>query len=91
MQWRDANPNVEILDLRFRDVTTDGVNTVRRVYDFLGLPFTSAAEQGILKWEHDNPKDRHGKAEYSSAAMGTTDEGILQAFSAYRERFASYF
>ena len=91
MQWRDANPDVEILDLRFRDVATDGINTVRRVYDFLGLPFTVAAKQGILKWERDNPKDKHGKAEYSAATMGTTDEDILRVFSAYRERFASYF
>jgi Sulfotransferase family len=91
LAWRDSHPEVEILDLAFRDITLDGIGTARRVYAFLGLPFTPEAERGVREWERNNPKDKHGKANYSAASLGTTEAAIRQAFAAYRERFAAYF
>lgn len=90
LRWRDGKPDVAILDLAFRDITERGVDTARRVYAFLGMPFTPQAEQGVRDWEARNPKDKHGKAIYSAAAIGSTDDKIRDAFALYRERFAAY-
>ena len=90
LQWRDSKPDVEILDLGFREITADGIGTARRVHEFLGLPFTREAEAGVRRWEADNPKDKHGKADYSAEALGTTDEKIRAEFAPYIARFAPY-
>ena len=57
-----------------RDITTDEIGTARKVHEFLGLPFTREGEAGVRGWEADNPKDKHGKADYSAEALGTTDK-----------------
>ena len=90
MQWRDQNPDAEILDLSFREITADGVAAVRKVYDFLGLEFTDQAAQGVRNWESKNPKDKHGKAIYSAASINSSDDEIREFFTAYRKRFAKY-
>jgi hypothetical protein len=90
LRWRDNNPDVEILDLGFREITLDGVGTARKVYDFLGIPFTAAAEQAVRQWEQENPKDKHGKAVYSAADIGSTDDAIRKLFKPYIDRFSAY-
>jgi hypothetical protein len=90
MAWRDANPQIEVLDLGFHEITRDGVAAARKVFEFAGIPFTAAAEQAVRAWERDHPKDMHGKAVYSAASMGCSDEQIATAFAEYRRRFAQY-
>ncbi len=90
LRWRDSHPGNPMIDISFRDITQRGIDTVHRIYDFLGMPFTAAAEQGVRDWEAANPKDKHGKAEYSPADLGSTEEAIRTAFKPYVERFADY-
>lgn len=90
LQWRDSKPDVEILDLGFREVTEDGIGTARKVYDFLGMEFTPVAEKAMRDWESDNPKDKHGKGVTNAASIGTTDEKIRERFAPYMERFAKF-
>lgn len=90
LRWRAGAPTNPMLDISFREITEHGVDTVRKVYDFLGMPFTAAAEQGVRDWEAVNPKDKHGKASYSAAALGSTDEEIRKAFLPYIEQFKPY-
>ncbi len=90
MAWRDRHPDIQVLDLSFREVTEDGVGTVRKVYDFLGMPLSDAAIECVEEWERKNPKDKHGRGVYSAAAMGSTEDEIRQAFAPYVERFAAY-
>jgi hypothetical protein len=90
MKWRDTKPDNPMLDLGFRDITEHGVDTVRKVYAFLGMPFTDEAARGAQQWEAANPKDKHGKAAYSAAALGSTDEDIRRAFTTYIDRYSAY-
>ena len=90
LKWRNAKPDCRMIDLAFREISEHGVDTVRKVYDFLGMPFTAGAEQGARNWEQANPKDKHGKAVYSAASLGSTDEALRKAFASYIERFSVY-
>lgn len=90
LKWRADHPEVQILDLSFREIAEQGVATARKVYDFVGLPFTAQHERNILQWERDNPKDMYGKINHAAAAIGSSEEEIKAAFAAYRERFAAF-
>jgi hypothetical protein len=90
IKWRDANPDVEVLDLSFREVTDDGLGAARKVYDFCGLELSAAAEQRMRAWEENNQREKHGKNIYSLEMVGVTEEQIGQAFKSYIERYAQY-
>lgn len=90
MRWRDSQPEVEVLDLGFRQINEDGIGAARKVYEFLGMPMSSTAEAAMREWEEKNQREKHGKSQYSAAAIGTTDEDIRRTFAPYVERYASY-
>ncbi len=87
IKWRDANPEVPVLDLSFNDVTFTGTEAARKVYDFCGMAFSEQAADAIRAWEHANDRDKYGKREYSAEAMGTTDAEIRRVFQPYIDRF----
>jgi hypothetical protein len=90
MRWRDVNPQVPALDIAFGEVNADGIAAARKVYDFLGMSMSSEALARMRDWEKQNGREKHGKAIYSAAAYGTTDEAIRQVFADYIERFSSH-
>lgn len=90
MAWRARNPDIEVLDLSFREIVQDGAATARKVYDFAGMALSPEALQVMLGWEADNPKDKHGSAKYSAEEVGSTDEEIRRTFSRYTDAFAQY-
>ena len=50
------------LDIHHRELVTDPMGTVRRVYDFLGLELTPAVEQTIVDWQVANRSGAQGHA-----------------------------
>lgn len=89
LDWRERNPQTQILDLAFADINRDGMQVARKVYDFFGLSLTPRAEAGMQGWEEQNRRDRHAPAHYSSEMIGMIDEQIRAAFEPYNQRFAS--
>ncbi|MET0988759.1 MAG: sulfotransferase [Steroidobacteraceae bacterium] len=90
LRWRDANPQVPVLDLAFREVSVDGIAAARKVYEFLGMPMSAAAEARMRDWEQRNGLEKHGKAVYSAEEYGTTEAEIRAAFTTYIERFSQF-
>lgn len=90
MEWRARNPDVEVLDLAFRDVVQNGEAVARKVYDFAGIELTAAALESVRGWEAANPKGKHGEARYSAEEIGSTDEEIRETFSNYVSGFGEY-
>lgn len=90
VRWRDANPQVPLLDLAFREVNADGLATARKVYAFLGMNMSADAEARMRDWEQKNGLEKHGKAVYAAEDYGTTEADIRKHFPAYIERFSSY-
>ena len=79
-----------ICHVRYPDLTSDAVGTVRRVYEHFGLPVTPEHEARMGRWLADpaNQSDRHGKWTYSLEDYGVTEDYISDLFADYRERFA---
>uniref|UniRef100_UPI0028BE3288 sulfotransferase family protein n=1 Tax=Sphingobium sp. TaxID=1912891 RepID=UPI0028BE3288 len=80
---RATHPHADILDVHYRDLISDKLGTLRRIYAHFGLvlsPETEAAMQGFLS---ANPKDKHGKHDYSSEEFGISDGEVRERFAAY--------
>ena len=91
MAWRDSHADVPILDLSFREINEDGVATAKKVYDFLDMPLSRAAEDGMRNWEQNNRREKHPKSNYSAEGIGTTDAAIREACKPYIDRYAEFF
>jgi hypothetical protein len=90
LAWRDANPDTRVLDIAFGDIVSDGIGVARRIYDFLGAPWTPATEAEIRAWlvEDERQKDR---VESSFDDVGFTREECGARFADYIRRFSAYF
>lgn len=90
MAWRKANPQIEVLDLRFRDLVADPVAAVRQVYDHAGIAFTPATQQAVSGWWSANPSDKHGRHKYELADYGLTREQVEGVYSDYIETYGAF-
>ena len=90
MEWRKTNTDIEILDLSFKDVTANSLETAEKVYDFIGLELTDDAVRKIRSWDTQNPRHRHGKYEYRLTDFGLTEDYVNKVFEAYLEEFSGY-
>lgn len=86
--WRNDDPDLQILDIAFSDITSNDEAVVRRIYEAFGLSLTENSRQGMLDWSERNPRNKHGGHSYSAEKFGTTDEAIRNRFSNYYDRFA---
>lgn len=91
MAWRDRNPEIEVLDLAFTEVSSDSIGTARKICAFIGKNLEQKNISQIEKWDRENPRHKHGKAEHSLGTFGLTPEKVDEVFAPYMERFANYF
>lgn len=75
-------------DLDFRDVLSDPVSAMRRVYDAFGYEMSEEAEARLRDWHESNPRGKHGAHAYAAEDYGLTTTAIQDRFAAYLERFS---
>lgn len=90
MSWRDENPDIEVLDISFREITTNSMSTATKLCDFVGRPLSNENRRQIELWDSENPRHKHGRAEYSLENWGVTREQLDKVFEPYKNRFADY-
>ena len=90
MAWRKANPQVKVLDLRFKDIIADPVAAVRSVYAHAGMDFGDEAQAAVSNWWAANPSDKHGQHKYELAEYGLTREQVESVYSDYIETYGDY-
>ncbi len=83
---RATNPN-KIYDVQYDQLISDPIDTVRGIYNHFGLIWSDSFEKRLQSYLIENPKDRFGKQDYSSADFGLTDSTIAKHFTEYSERF----
>jgi len=88
--WRKANPQVEVLDLAFRDLIADPVDAVRKVYDHADIDFTIETEEAVLRWWREHPSDKHGQHRYDLADYGLTREEVEDVYADYISAYRPY-
>ena len=84
---RTVHPDVDILDVSYRELIADKMATVRRIYDHFGLTLSSATETAMREFIAQNPQGKHGKHEYSSTEFGITDDQVRERFADYIRRY----
>ncbi len=87
MRYRDEHGDDRFYDLDFRDFMADPIDSVRRIYDRFGQPFTAEAERALRAWHDDHPQGKHGRHGYEKQDIGVSEGEILERFSEYMRRY----
>lgn len=74
-------------DLQFRDFVSDPIASVRRIYEYFGLPFTEKSEHSLRQWHDANPKEKHGEHRHSMDDVGLSRQEVLARFAHYMDYF----
>lgn len=86
LEARPSHPPARFLDLPYRGLTADPMQTVRSIYDYFGLELSPAAEQRMASFlVADREKNRGHK--YSPEDFGLSAGGIRERFATYMQRF----
>lgn len=80
-------PAQQQYDLLYADITADWQGAMQGVYDYLGMPFTDTARQGMQAWLDSNAQHKHGAHKYTLAQFGLDQQQVDEALLFYRERF----
>jgi hypothetical protein len=81
-----ANP-AQFLDVAYESIERAPLETIERVYDFLGWPLADTGRAAIQRFLAANPKDKHGAHRYSLEEYGLDPAALTRRFAAYCKRF----
>jgi hypothetical protein len=84
---RDRSPAGQFLDIRYEEIEARPIETVERMYEFLGWPLTGTARARMEAFLAANPKNKHGVHRYSLEQYGLDRKREQARFAAYCERF----
>ena len=81
-----ANPS-QFLDIAYEEIETRPLDTVRRIYDFLGWTLSEQAAAAMQSFLDANPKNKHGVHRYSLAQYGLSPSDEMIRYADYCKRF----
>jgi hypothetical protein len=87
MEVRRERDSAQFFDLDFREIRSDPVAAVRRIYGHFGLDLGDEAETRLRGYRAENPPGKHGEHRYAIADFGLTDQNILDRYAAYIDHF----
>ncbi len=90
MAWRDANPDVQVLDVGFNDINNNPAKVLKNIYEFLGMELTPDIQTNIDSWQSDKTRNNYQKNSYSLERFCLTKDVVHDAFKPYIERFSDY-
>jgi hypothetical protein len=75
------------LDVWYKDTVADPLSSVQKVYNFIGMELTEAAQLAMEQHQEANRRDSRPAHEYTLAQFGLTEAGLKAQFAEYRQRF----
>jgi hypothetical protein len=84
---RDRFPAAHFLDIHYDAIERAPLETVERVYGFLGWPLTDTARAAMTAFLDANPKDKHGAHRYTLEQFGLDRAALRRRFARYCDRF----
>jgi Sulfotransferase family len=90
MAFRAANPQIEVHDLRFKDIVANPVAAVRGIYVHADMDFTAETETAVSDWWAANPADKHGQHKYELGDYGLTREQVESVYADYIATYGDY-
>ncbi len=85
--FRDANPDKQIVDVHYTDLTRDPIATMRRIYAAFGEELDGPALAAMQDHVQSNPKDRAGRHGYGPEDFGLDAGAIAERFRPYLDRY----
>jgi hypothetical protein len=73
----------DIYDLYYDDLVADPIAQMKKVYAWLGDPWTEPAETGMRAWLDENTQGRFGQHRYSLSQWGFAKKDLAPYFSDY--------
>ena len=80
-------PDDRIIDVRFEDLVGDPWRTMRSVYECIGTPLTTDAEQRMRTYLEARPRQRHGRHAYDFADTGLDLDRTRARFAKYQMQY----
>ena len=87
MAVREKLGDERFLDVWFRDTVAEPLETIRKVYDFIGMNFTEEAGAEMRAWQNFNRRELRPAHNYTLDQFGFTESGLKQQFARYRAAF----
>ncbi len=75
-----ANP-AQFLDVAYESIECAPLETIERVYDFLGWPLADSGRAAIERFLAANPKDKHGAHRYTLEQYGLDPAALTRRFA----------
>lgn len=75
----------QIIDLLFEDFVDGHLAVVESIYEKFGLELTDKTRQKMQHFLNNEPKNKHGKHEYSLEQFGLTENDIEKKYQRYIE------
>lgn len=85
--FRDANPDVPIVDVQYADLVGDPIGTMERVYGSFDDELTGQARQAMQAHLDSRPKGKHGSHRYDLDEFGLDGPALAERFAGYVERY----
>jgi hypothetical protein len=82
LEWQRERPN-DIYDVYYDDLVADPLAQLKKIYAWLGDPWTDIAETRMNAWLAANPQGKLGKHSYSLASWELTKRELEPYFSDY--------
>jgi hypothetical protein len=90
LDFRRKHGDDRFVDVAYRDLTTEPVETVQRIYDGLGEQLSTEAEAAMRAHAAVAVQNRFGKHEYTWESLGLERGTLDEQFTDYRSHFAEY-
>lgn len=85
--FRDAHPEVPILDVQYADLVADPLATVERVYGAFGDELDGVARDAMSAHLEAHPKGSRGRHGYDLDEFGLDGAELRERFAPYVERY----
>jgi hypothetical protein len=85
--FRAAHPDVEIVDVQYKELAGDPIGTIRRVYEAFGDEPTVQALAAMTAHVESRPKGRFGRHGYDPAEYGLDAAALAERFRPYVQRY----
>ncbi|NKB25570.1 MAG: sulfotransferase [Kiritimatiellae bacterium] len=83
MSFRDHCRYQKIYDFKYNEFMKEPIGSIRDMYDSFDEELTPDAETAMKTFLSENPKNRHGKHDYTLEDFGVSTEKITERFSEY--------
>jgi hypothetical protein len=87
LEIRESRYPDRFIDIWYKDVATDPVGQVRKIFEETGRTLSDASATQVQKWADANRRDNRPPHAYTMEKFGFSEEQLAEDFRAYRERF----